>query len=47
VGLGHLDLACEALVTALHDPPRTLADWALGLGRLGSHADAPSEPRHH
>src|SRR5205814_5017592 len=40
VGLRHLDLACEALVTALRDPPRTPADWAMGLGRLGSQADA-------
>jgi cyclic beta-1,2-glucan synthetase len=40
VSFGHLDLACEALITALRDPPRTPGDWAIALGRLGSQADA-------
>jgi cyclic beta-1,2-glucan synthetase len=40
VGLGHLDLACEALVTALRDPPRTPADRVSRLGQLAGQADA-------
>jgi cyclic beta-1,2-glucan glucanotransferase len=40
VRLGHLDQACEALVTALRDPPRTPADWVIRVGQLADHADA-------
>ena len=40
VRLGHLDQACEALVTTLRDPPRTAADWVARLGQLAGQADA-------